>query len=177
MEYFVNTLGIVTLGILSWQDFRSRRIAWWLLPILAGVFLFFALRKNSAEETSREFFLNLVFLVLQFLLVRIWFSIKNKKLSRIIDTQIGLGDVLFMICIALAFSPGNFLVFYTSGMILTLIVSIIVSAFRSQTRIEIPLAGTLALPLISLCFWRMFDPAQNFYSDDWLTQLFESNLY
>jgi hypothetical protein len=95
--------------------------------------------------------------------------------SNIIDSQIGLGDILFMICLALAFSPANFLVFYNLGMILTLIIAIAVKTIRKKIKMEIPLAGALAIPLIGLCFWRMIDPNKNFYSDEWLMQLLESN--
>lgn len=171
MERIADIIGITALGILSWQDFRSRRIAWWLLPVLAGVLLIASLQKNSASESGREFSFNIVFLCIQFLFLWIWFSVKQKKITKIIDTQIGLGDVLFMICIALAFSPANFLVFYTLGMIFTLLVTILVRLFRSEIKSEIPLAGALAIPLIVLCLWRIVDPSKNFYNDEWLMQL------
>ena len=174
MERIVDIIGIMTLGILSWQDFRSRQIAWWLLPILAAALFLSSLQKNSASEIGIGFSFNITFLCIQFLFVWIWFSLKQKKLSKIIDTQIGLGDVLFMICIALAFSPANFMVFYTVGMIATLLVTITVKLFKATIKSEIPLAGALAIPLIALCSWKIMDPSKNFYNDDWLT-LFLSN--
>lgn len=177
MERLVDIIGIVALAILAWQDFRTRKIAWWLLPIIAGVLCFFALQKNSVVETGKVFSLNLVFLLLQFLLVWIWFSLKQKKWTTIIDQQIGLGDVLFMICLALAFSPANFLIFYTVGMILTLAVALLARTVRIAVKSEIPLAGALALPLIGLCCWRMIDPHRNFYSDEWVMKWLENTTY
>lgn len=174
MERFIDIIGIAALGILSWQDFRSRKIAWWLLPILAGVLLMSSIQKNSAMEMTKEFSFNIAFLCIQFLFLWFWFLIKNKSISKIIDTQIGLGDVLFMICIALAFSPANFLVFYILGMIATLFATIIIRLFRSEKEKEIPLAGALALPLLVLISIRLFDPGKNFYNDDWLNSLFDS---
>jgi hypothetical protein len=174
MERFIDILCIATLGILSWQDFRSRKIAWWLLPILAGVFLMSSMQKNSAGEMTREFLLNIIFLIAQFLFLWIWFLIKNKRISKIMDTQIGWGDVLFMICIALAFSPANFLVFYVLGMIATLLATITFRLLRSGKENEIPLAGALALPLIVLICIRLIDPGKNFYNDDWLNSLFDN---
>ena|ERR1044072_1741049 len=176
MEYLAGITGIAALGILSWQDFRSRKIAWWLLPVIAGTLLADALKRNSAAETGKEFLFNIIFLCFQFLLVWIWFSIKNKKRSRIIDTQIGMGDILFMVCLALAFSPANFLVFYTLGMIFTLLATVFVRMIYSTVKSEIPLAGALAIPLIGLCCWRLFDPSKNFYSDAWLMDLLEYNV-
>jgi hypothetical protein len=148
-----------------------------LLPVLAIVLFLSAFAKNSAREIGTGFSLNIVFLCMQFLFVWIWFSVKEKKLSRLIDTQIGLGDVLFMICIALAFSPANFIVFYTMGMIVTLVVAVVVRLFNSSTRSEIPLAGALAIPLMILCAWRIVDPVADFYNDEWLSRfLFDNNI-
>jgi hypothetical protein len=175
MERIVNITAILTLGILSWQDFRSRQIAWWLLPALALVFLIGAFQKNPAGEIGKVVALNLAFLLVQFLFVWIWFSIKNKKISKIIDVQIGLGDVLFMICVALFFSTVNFMLFYTFGMLLTLFVALVIKLFKASDKNEIPLAGALSIPLILLCAWKIFDPSRNFYNDEWLIQLFGNN--
>ncbi|HET6990284.1 MAG TPA: hypothetical protein VFJ43_03125, partial [Bacteroidia bacterium] len=104
------------------------------------------------------------------------FSVRNKKISKIIDVQIGLGDVLFMVCVTLAFSPVNFLVFYILGMIATLVVTIIIRLIRSGIESEIPLAGSMAIPLIFLFCLRLVDPAKNFYNDDWMNSLLDVNL-
>ncbi len=176
MERIADIISVATLGILSWQDFRSRRIAWWLLPILALTFFLASFQMNSASEIGIGFSLNITFLLIQFLFVWIWFSVKQRKFSQLIDSQIGLGDLLFMICIAFAFSPANFMIFYTIGMIVTLIVAIVVRLFRSNEKGEIPLAGALAIPMIVLCAVRIAKPTTNFYNDEWLIRLFDSGL-
>ncbi len=176
MERIADIISVATLGILCWQDFRSRRIAWWLLPILAVTFFLASLHINSASEIGMGFSLNITFLLIQFLFVWIWFSLKQRKFSKLIDSQIGLGDLLFMICIAFAFSPANFMIFYTIGMILTLVVAMGVRLFRSTSKAEIPLAGALAIPLLVLCSVRIIIPTTNFYSDEWLVRIFETGL-
>lgn len=174
MERIADVLGIAMLGILSWQDFRTRRISGWLLPVLALVLFLSAFQKNSMQEIGIGFSLNLTFLCIQFLFVWIWFSLKQRKFSKLIDTQIGLGDILFMMCIALAFSPANFMLFYVAGMIGTLVVTILVRSAKPGHKSEIPLAGAIALPLIALCAWKIIDPSANFYNDEWLTRIFET---
>lgn len=174
MERIIDGIGILALCILCWQDFRWRRISWWLLVTLVGVFLMGSIQENSASEIGKQFSLNIVFLCMQFLFVWIWFSIRNKKPARIIDTQIGLGDVLFLVCIALAFSPANFLMFYILGLIITLAATIIVRIFRTEMKSEIPLAGALAIPLIVLLCMRIIDPSNNYYSDHWLNSIIDS---
>lgn len=174
MERIADVLGIAMLGILSWQDFRTRRISGWLLPVLALVLFLSAFQKNSMREIGIGFSLNLTFLCIQFLFVWIWFSLKQRKFSKLIDTQIGLGDVLFMMCIALAFSPANFMLFYVAGMIGTLVVTLVVRSTMANHKSEIPLAGAIAIPLIVLCAWKLADPSANFYNDEWLTRFFET---
>ncbi|MEO5644581.1 MAG: hypothetical protein ABIQ40_08580 [Bacteroidia bacterium] len=175
MERYGDIPGIIALVILAWQDFRTRKIAWWLLPVLAASFFLAGYASASAKTIGQTFSINIVFLLIQFLLVWSWFSVKNKRFSKIIDTQIGLGDVLFMICVALVFSPGNFLIFYIGGMILTLIITLVIRVVRKNSLAEIPLAGALSLPLIILCGWRLFSPGKDFYNDAWLMQFFETN--
>ncbi len=173
MERAGDILCIVALGWLSWQDFRTRRIAWWLLPVLAVALLAAGLQHTPGREIGKAFALNLAFLFVQLLLVWLWMAFREKKFSNLINTQIGLGDVLFMGCVALAFSTVNFLLFYTLGMVATLLIVVTVRLLRPHVNREIPLAGALALPLIALCSFRIADPGIDFYSDEWLTQLLD----
>lgn len=174
MERIGDITGIFSLLMLAVQDFRSRRIAWWLLPLfVTGIILVF-----SAHGNGRDFFyffsLNLFFLVLQFIFLSGWYFVKNKKFTRIIDSKLGLGDVLFLVCIATMFSPGNFLLVYTSGMLFSLCTSLLIKFGRRNIDFEIPLAGLLAIPLIALCIWRLADPSLDFYNDDWLLAWFSN---
>ena len=175
MERVGDITGIISLLLLAAQDFRSRRISWWLLPLFTlGIILVF-----SIDGNGRDFFyffsLNLLFLVIQFIFLSGWYLVKNKKITRIIDTKLGLGDVLFLICMATMFSPANFLLVYTAGMLFSLCIGVLVKFMRKNTDFEIPLAGLLAIPLIVLCTWRLTDPSLDFYNDGrllaWLTNI------
>ena len=106
MEQTGNIIGMSALGFLAWQDFRSRSISWWLLPIVvAGLLLGGASRWNLAE-LGKDFLLNATFLLVQFAFVWLWVCLRQRKFVRLIDRQIGLGDVLFLVAVALSFSPG-----------------------------------------------------------------------
>ena len=54
MERFADMIGITALGILSWQDFRFRKIAWWLLPIIVGALLVCSISKNPADHEGLD---------------------------------------------------------------------------------------------------------------------------
>lgn len=169
MELAGNSIGIIALGMLAWQDFRSRSISWWLLPIVvAGLLLGGASRWNMAE-IGKDFLWNVTFLSVQFVFVWLWMSLRQRKFVRLIDRQIGLGDVLFLLAVAFSFSPGNFILFYTIGLLSVLLIALVMKL--RQPGFLIPLAGALAVPLLLLCAWRLVDPSKDFYNDDWLLQL------
>lgn len=167
-------IGILSLGTLAFQDFHSRRISWWLLPIVVAGLLLGGAGQASLIGIGRSFLINMLFLGVQFVLLWGWFFLRNRRNIKLIDRQIGLGDILFVICPAFAFSPVNFLVYYTAGLVLTLTGVLLFRMFRSPEKLLIPLAGALALALIVLCCWRLADPQVNFYSDEWLLSFAES---
>ncbi len=90
---------------------------------------------------------------------------KNKRIVNIIDTYIGLGDVLFFAVMAAAFSPINFIVFYLVSTVLTLI-SFLVYTFVKKQPGEIPLAGAMSIGMLLLMLLNAFMPSLNFYNDD-----------
>lgn len=167
---------VITLVVLAWQDFRSRLISWWLIPVLLLAFVFAGKEQISWNGIGKYFLYNLAFLVLQFAIVWIWMSLRNRKPIRLIDSQIGLGDILFLVCIAAAFSTVNFLFFYTASLIAVLLIAVIIRMIRSSEKMLIPLAGAIAVPMIVLVTARFFDPAVNFYSEEWLLNILNANL-
>lgn len=174
MNRIGDIIDILSLGTLAFQDFRSREISWWLLPIVVAGLLLGTAGQVSFAEIGHSFLVNMLFLGVQFALLWAWFFLRNRKRTKLIDRQIGLGDILFVICPALAFSPVNFLVYYTVSLVLTLTGVLLFRMFRSPEKLLIPLAGALSLSLIVLCCWRLADPRVNFYSDEWLLSFAES---
>ena len=167
---------VMTLMVLAWQDFRSRLISWWLIPVLLLAFILAGKEQVSWSGMGKYFLFNLTFLILQFVIVWIWISLRNRKPVRLINSQIGLGDILFLVCIAAAFSTVNFLFFYTASLIAVLLIAAVIRMFRSSEKMLIPLAGAIAVPMIVLILFRLFDPAVNFYSEEWLLNILNANL-
>lgn len=166
---------VLLLAILSWQDFRSRLISWWLIPLLLTAFVFTGKEQLSWMEIGKLFLFNLIFLGIQFLLVWTVMSFRKRKFIQM-NEQIGIGDVLFLICLAAAFSTINFFIFYTIVLLIVLLISIPVKLFRSSEKMLIPLAGAIAVPMIVLILFRLFDPKINFYSEEWLANFLTVNL-
>lgn len=141
---------ILLLLIISYQDFNARAISWWTIPLLLGIVLYIRFYNFYSETWWQESAFNFSFLLIQFILITLYFSIKKKTFTNIIDRHLGLGDILFLIPLALLFSPLSFLLFYILSILFVLLGFLFYkSIFRSETE-TIPLAGGQALFLIAL---------------------------
>lgn len=110
----------------TYQDFKYRHINGWLLFPLSILLLI-----NSEQITNDSTFLfynilcNVIFLITQFLLISMYFFLKEHKWS-IIDSKLGIGDILLFLVLCLGFSFKSFIIFYIITLLLSLIISIII---------------------------------------------------
>lgn len=161
---------IVLLAGIAWQDFRSRLISWWLLPLLLAAFAVAGLALLPLKTIAVYFAVNLLLLVGQGVLLFGWFSWRNRRWTNIVDSSIGLGDILFLVCMAAAFSTLNFIAAFVAGLLISLIVFALARFFRPQLRKEIPLAGMLSVLMLFFVGWRLVTHEVNFYSDQFLLE-------
>ena len=112
--------------------------------------------------------MNLTFLLIQFFLLLMYLSIKNRRLITLTDGLIGWGDILFLLSLALYFSFLNFMLFYIFSLITVIAAWLTWQAFNNKQHEHIPLAG-----LQSLCFAIIFAYSWLFHpgalmNDSWL---------
>jgi low temperature requirement protein LtrA len=169
MLLVVDILILFSLFIIVFQDFKQRQISWFLIPLLFAGFVYKAsLYKDSALT---GFLFNAAFIVLQLICLTLYFSIKNKRFLNIIDTHLGLGDVLFFLVVCTVFSPLNFIAFYVCSMIITLVAVIAYNLFSSRQTKDIPLAGAMAGALMILLLTTIAMPGVDFYNDGYLLNI------
>lgn len=142
MSLFLDIGILFILFVFIYQDFKFRGIDWyWFLALFVSIGV-----KMLLSETRTSFLyesiINISFLVLQFLLLKLYFLFKKE--GRIVDVKIGKGDLLFYPIIALMFSPANFFGFY----LLSLILILFIQLFRYKKE-SIPLAGYTSLFLVA----------------------------
>ncbi len=166
MLLIADLLIFFSLIVIVFQDFKQRQISWFLIPLaLTGVLI----RSMTSENNNlNNFLFNITFISVQLVLLTIYFSIKNKKFLNIIDTCLGLGDVLFFVVVSAFFSPLNFIVFYVCSMILTLTGIIVYNLLSKKRTKDIPLAGAMAVVLIVLLTTTLVFPHIDFYNDTYL---------
>jgi hypothetical protein len=160
---------MVMLLVIFVQDLRMRMISGILLPLLlAGL----VTRMFVAPGFSiYQALFNLAFLAAQFALLTLFYILRRGSASGLIDTHIGLGDLLLLPVLCFAFSPLNFLVFYVSALLVTLLCFLGWKRLSGKPVTTIPLAGGISAYLILVI---MTGLASHFdrYNDDFLLTLF-----
>ncbi len=164
----VDFILIVCLLIITIQDFKHRAISWYILPVMFLAFLFKSFSFINCHQVLKFGIINLSFIIIQFVLLTIYMSIKNKKMTNIINSYIGVGDLLFFLVLSLAFSPVNFIVFYIISLLFTLLFYALYNAILRNTSSQIPLAGMQSICLIIVLLCSQFLKDFNFYNDDYL---------
>ena len=171
MSVFITTCIVWLLLIVVIQDFRYREISWFLIPLLIIVFVSKGLITISPLELVRFSFINCAFVGIQLALLSAYVSLKNKRLIFIVNSHLGLGDILFFIVICIAFSPANFIVFYVSSLVFALIVFVIYKLIVKNNNEHIPLAGMIALLLVIVILLKLLLPQLNFYDDSFIVSI------
>ena len=133
---------IILFVFIAYQDFKDRAVYWWLYAL---VFVAFTISKIYTGQYNYEFALiNGLFLILQYLLVIIYFSLKNRKMTWLLTDQFGLGDALLIFVLACFMNTSDFLFIY----LVSLIASVIWVGYKylkeKQTP-SVPLAGVMAI--------------------------------
>ena len=85
------------LGIVVFQDFKSREISWFLIPLLLIGFTVYGLRQIAMMEFLTYFGINFMLVAVNLLCVTLFVSLKEKKPTNILKNYLGLGDVLFFL--------------------------------------------------------------------------------
>lgn len=141
-------LKIIVIGLLLLifvQDISSRSVYWFLFPGLAALFVLMHLSQHHLfTDTWQPVLINSTFLILQFLIVSVYFSIKNRHWVNIADGLLGWGDMLFLLSIAFYLSVLNFLLFYIVSLIAVLLTWALWQGISKEKNKQIPLAGLQA---------------------------------
>jgi hypothetical protein len=139
----LRVIAIVLLLLIFLQDVRGRAVYWFLFPALAAALILMRFDRHDAM-------INMGFIVIQLLILTLYFSLKSRSWVNITTHLLGLGDILFLVCIALYFPVPGFLFFYTGSLTGALLLWLAwqwLSGIRDR---NIPLAGLQALMLMIL---------------------------
>lgn len=145
MEAFIL---VIPLSAIIFEDFKFRAIHWyWIVFLFILTAYFFPFNKGVILA-------NATYIVFQVLVLSIYYSIKNKQWTNIINTYLGIGDVLFLIPLCLIFSLPNFMVFLIISFTVSLLIHSLTNLVRREKTQTIPLAGYMSIVLIIFLFFQ-----------------------
>ena len=147
---------LFVLLFISYQDFRIKAISWWTCPLLVALLFLYSYHTLPIASILINFAYNVLFICFLICSLFLFYSLKNKKNTRIINNKIGAGDILFFFAIAVVFSPVLFIVFITGSSLISLLGYFIFYFFKSHKNIQIPLAGIFSLILIPMILIEKF---------------------
>lgn len=163
---------LLSLLFLFYQDWKYRAVYWLTFPVIFVLFISFSYSKTGINELAWHSGLNLAFLLLQIIILTLYFSLKQRKLIILTRSHLGLGDILFLSCTAFYLSPLNYLIFYISSLCFVLLFTAATRLRKNNTSWKIPLAGIQALFLAVICLADWTHPYIDLGSDNWLLRLF-----
>lgn len=138
---------IVLLVLCLYQDVRSRSIHWVLFPLLLSA----SILLNFEQLSPLIIGMNLIFLVTLMLGLTLYISLKNRQWTNITAGYFSWGDILFLVAVLPLFDFPSFILFFTVGTMITLVIHLIVLLFRKQN--GVPYAGYMAfLGIVYLVF-------------------------
>ncbi len=164
MEIILLIILISLLAVVVFQDFKHRAISWFLIPLLFMGFIGYAILTIEVGALITYIGINLYIVFSTLLGATLVISIKNKKITNIINTYLGLGDILFFVVLATVFSPINFVLFFIGSMAIACIVYGGIALFKKK-EILTPLAGAMSVLLIIVMVVGQFVPSFEFYQD------------
>ena len=135
---------IATLGI-SYQDFKARAIHVMLLAVLLVLGIWEAYR---LQIPLQELLFSGVFTLFTLGGMWLYIGLKNQEFVNPLRQHIGLGDVVFFFVVIPFFSFYSFMLFFISGLILSLVLLVLLRKWITSD--SIPLAGILSGYLLAL---------------------------
>lgn len=168
MQILIQLIVVLLLILVVYQDYKFRAVSWIIFPLLLVTFFCFNILTISFWEVLDNSKVNFLFIVFLFGMITLYFSIKHNRLINISNGFIGWGDILFIFCLGILFSPLNFMMFYLFSITL-IIIGVLFSRliFKSNSD-KIPLAGLQSMILLLIWVVNLVFPFGKFCADDWI---------
>lgn len=159
----------ITLGIIAYFDFKERQFPWWAIALCFSCIVSLGIMQLEIQTFFKASLLNMAFVLVQLLLLMFWFLIKQRRLINIVDTYLGLGDILFFLTTCFAFSFFNFIFYHFISLVITLVVALLMIKKSENKKQGIPVAGILSV-ILALFMLIGATEELNFYNDSWITE-------
>lgn len=138
----------VILVVLFIQDIKYRLVHIGILVLLFIISIVYWY-VNSLEIIPLLY--NFTFITINLISLKLYTLMTKKEKTEDLIYGLGLGDILFFIAITPLFSTLNYILFFITGLLLSMLIHLLVS-LQNKNRL-IPLAGYLSIYLIGFIGW------------------------
>lgn len=146
---FVLDFGLyLILALIAYQDIKERKVSVLLMMALLSVVLIKNCILIGLPVKPIELSLNITLLLIMFFYLKLYYFIKEKKLVKVINHKIGIGDWAFLLIISFLLPFINYYLFIFSGFIISLLAFKIITKFNSTFNKTVPLAGFFSIEFI-----------------------------
>ncbi len=149
----VKIILILTLLYTFYQDFKERKVYWFLFLIIGVTCGILHYTSTLSELFFTSVLMNLAFIVLLLLVV---FLYSKFKLGVNFKDTFGLGDTLLFIALSLTFSTVSFIIVLIFSLIFALVIHL---SLKSKSKFStVPLAGYISLffAITYVAYWTGF---------------------
>lgn len=144
MLILVKILLVACLGVVCYQDFRSRSFYWFLVPaILVLSAILVSLTMGSLSWVVRMSAINAMLLGVLLLGMLLYIFIRRGSLKGAVGREVGLGDLLMFAGVLPLFTPVMFITMLLTSFIAGLLFHLGALAL-GRAKTTIPLAGILS---------------------------------
>lgn len=130
---------LILLTAILYQDVKLRAVHWIYFPLLAVA----ALGVQNWQPDWTALLFNFTFLAGMLFMLTIYVSIRAGRMTDITQGYFSWGDILFLLAVLPLFDFRTYLLFFTCGTFLSLVIHLLASRFQKQP--TIPYAGYMAL--------------------------------
>jgi hypothetical protein len=161
----IKFLACITLAIIAYQDFRYRAIHWLLFLFVSVLFIIDGLLTVQLIQYVFNIIFNILLIMIQFLMLYLFYIYRGRNLKTIVSSFIGVGDIIFILILSLAFSWQNFLFYYIGSLIFSIIIWFVLKQFSMVKGELVPFAGLMAIFFILVLIIELIIPVYGRFND------------
>lgn len=139
--WFLKFLLIGTFFLVFFQDYKDRKVYWFLYPLIGVLVFALQIKAVSIYTALINSGFNLVFVSLLLFVCYLYAKLKLQK--PLLKEVFGLGDLFFFVFIAFSFSIVSFLILFIFSLLFALILHFVLKHRNAEK--TVPLAGYMSL--------------------------------
>jgi hypothetical protein len=152
---------MICLGFIAFQDFKERKVFWFLFPLAMVLFGLLHYLQSIAPEIF--FYYALInFLLITCIIATLFIHTRFILKKAFLNHSLGLGDILFFYAFGLGFSSVTFIVLLVGAVVFSLLAFLL---FKKRLKLDtVPLAGLMGFFLVFVILFSLVSKSPSLYA-------------